>query len=382
MKALGENAYFGSLTVQDFRLADAYAEPEALYDPQAVDEIFKAVARAIPDSPMFVVLEVGGGDCRQAGRGKLGLHIIAHKDSFPAHIPRDSERCKKIYDPEGLYFYLHKAPEPWSLAAEIDYTASRALSPKGRPPKTRRHYLGPSRLAWADLNSTKEPNALPASPSAPDPIPVLDPAPRSARAFEGTAQARLGSALVRGFARGHAIHSRSVYELLRGLEAQNDDKTPERRPSRVSRPGGAPLDLVIVSAGTPQSSGFAGPANSVNVRKGRLGGKNRLKHGSKHLRIATAGRLIPVAKPPRRSPWSRFLRAIRDVFSLSNPSKDPIRSSRAPPRPVTRRAESRFNSLPARSAVDVRVWSRETVSVALRYRSEPSKAPMKEVFHA
>ncbi len=74
--------------------------------------------------------------------GRLHGHAIAHELDGRAGVRahRESERCKEIHDVRGLYRYLHKH-EPWTLEAETAYRAALALSPTGKLPRIRRHFL-------------------------------------------------------------------------------------------------------------------------------------------------------------------------------------------------------------------------------------------------
>ncbi len=163
MDALGSDAYLFSLTVADLdsSLSD---DPSGLYG-DTVTALLAAVA-AVFNGPVYAVAEVGKG--RPGRRGKLHVHCVAHRDDGPAHVRRDSQRCTAVYDPLGLYRYLAKPPEPYSLAAELDAAAARVLSPSGRLPNTRRHLLSPERLAWvASTYSPIEPNPPQTYPNNP-----------------------------------------------------------------------------------------------------------------------------------------------------------------------------------------------------------------------
>jgi hypothetical protein len=144
--ALGSGAYLFTLTPADLGLTEAHALPSALYCPQSMGHWRTAVASAFA-GPVFYALEVG------KGRGHLHVHVIAHRADGPQLIRRGSERCKPIYNPQCLLEYLHKPAEPWSLAAEADYRASKVLSPQGRAPQTRGKKMDSKRMAWAEANA-------------------------------------------------------------------------------------------------------------------------------------------------------------------------------------------------------------------------------------
>ncbi len=197
MSALGDSAYIFRLSPAELGLSLEREDPSSLYSPDAVEEIYRAVACAF-SGPLYAVVEVGGGDLQTPGRGRLHLHVIAHREDGPQTIRRDTERSKPVTDPLGLYRYLAKPPEPYSLDAELDLAAARALSPTGKAPRTRRHFLGPERIAWASLHCSKNQTVraplhcsknqtVSAPPSAPI-SPPLDQDP--ARATEETDQAR------------------------------------------------------------------------------------------------------------------------------------------------------------------------------------------------
>jgi hypothetical protein len=94
----------------------------------------------------------------------LHVHAIAHRDDGPAHVPRDSQRCTPVYDVFGLYRYLAKPPESYSLEATLDAASARVLSQSGRLPNTRRHLITPERLVWVPSTYWPKNQTPPASP--------------------------------------------------------------------------------------------------------------------------------------------------------------------------------------------------------------------------
>ncbi len=175
MVALSSNAYVFRLRLSDF--CDLSDHPSGLYLDH-LNNMFKALERTF-SGPIYAVAEVGQGDFKTSGRGRLHIHVIAHKDDGPQHIPRDTERCKRVYDAPGLYRYLAKEPEHWSLEAELDHAATCVLSSTGKPPRTRRHFLASHRLEQvahctndltlsdpSPLNEPERARALSTSPSS------------------------------------------------------------------------------------------------------------------------------------------------------------------------------------------------------------------------
>jgi hypothetical protein len=71
----------------------------------------------------------------------------------------------------GLYRYLAKAPEPYTLEAHLDHSAAEVISATGRPPRTRRHFLGPQRLAWAEANALYGLTVTPTTSTRGEPAP-------------------------------------------------------------------------------------------------------------------------------------------------------------------------------------------------------------------
>jgi hypothetical protein len=216
MDALSSAAYFFTLTVAelDSSLSD---DPAGLYDRAVMTALFAAVARTF-SGPVYAVAEVGKGSA--AGRrGRLHCHIVAHRDDGPAQLDRDTARCQPVYDVFGLYKYLAKCPEPRSLAAELDAAAGRVMSPSGRLPNTRRHFLSPARLAWSRSLIALEPNTLIAlEPNTPE---SLNPEPSEPRHAE-----RPGP------------DDRSLDISLEGPQttAQAPAATPQLRPATGTRP--------------------------------------------------------------------------------------------------------------------------------------------------
>lgn len=150
MSSLDRHAYLFTLTPADVGLPEHLEQPSNLYQHAALETIFGALERTF-SGPFYAVLEVGEGTASE--RGRLHIHAVAHRDDGPPDLRRDSERHKPVTDARGLYRYLAKAPERYSLEAHLDLSSARTLSSTGRPPRTRRHYLGPSRLAWAEANA-------------------------------------------------------------------------------------------------------------------------------------------------------------------------------------------------------------------------------------
>ncbi len=151
MDALGSAAYFFTLTPADLNenLSD---DPSGLYG-DTVSALLAAVARAF-HGPVYAVAEVGEGSA-PGRRGRLHCHVTAHRDDGPAHVRRDTARCKPVYGVLGLYRYLAKPPEPYNLAAELDASAARVMRPSGRLPNTRCHFLSAERLVWAAAQCPK-----------------------------------------------------------------------------------------------------------------------------------------------------------------------------------------------------------------------------------
>ncbi len=172
MDALGSAAYLFTLTTADLEpsLSD---DPSGLYG-DTVSALLAAVARAF-HGPVYAVAEVGKGSA-PGRRGRLHVHVVAHRDDGPAHVRRDTARCQPVYDVFGLYRYLAKTPEPYSLAAELDASAARVMRPSGRLPNTRRHFLSAERLVWAAAqcpkNQTPQPRPMPLEPNSPNTTPA------------------------------------------------------------------------------------------------------------------------------------------------------------------------------------------------------------------
>ncbi len=145
MDALGSAAYLFTLRPADLD-ASIPDDPGGLYDAVVMTKLFTAVKNAF-DGPVYGVVEVGKGSA-PGRRGRLHVHIVAHRDDGPQNIKRNTGRCTAVYDVLGLYRYLAKPPESYSLDAALDAAAARVLSPSGRLPNTRRHMVTSERLAW------------------------------------------------------------------------------------------------------------------------------------------------------------------------------------------------------------------------------------------
>ncbi len=165
--ALSGHAYLFTLTTADLEpsLSD---DPSGLYG-NTVSALLDRVARAF-HGPAYAVAEVGKGSA-PGRRGRLHCHVIAHRDDGPQHVPRGGERCKPVYDAPNLYRYLAKAPEPYTLEAHLDHSAAEVISATGKPPRTRRHFLGPPRLAWAEAQCTNGLTLNPAPSTRGEPAP-------------------------------------------------------------------------------------------------------------------------------------------------------------------------------------------------------------------
>ncbi len=161
MDALGSAAYFFTLTTADLDASIPDA-PSGLYDQAVMTKLFTAVKNAF-DGPVYAVVEVGKGSA-PGRRGRLHVHAIAHRDDGPQHITRDTARCTPVYDVLGLYRYLNKVPEQYSLDSALDAAAARVLSPSGRLPNTRRHLVTVERLAWVPSTYCPKDQTPPAGP--------------------------------------------------------------------------------------------------------------------------------------------------------------------------------------------------------------------------
>ncbi len=188
MDALGSNAHMFTLTPADLEpsLSD---DPSGLYG-DTVSALLDSVARAF-HGPAYAVAEVGKGSA-PGRRGRLHVHVVAHRDDGPAHIPRDTARCQPVYDIFGLYRYLAKTPEPYSLAAELDATAARVMRPSGRLPNTRRHLLSADRLEWSRRLMPIAPNSQNTTPADPQTATAATAATRATTSPKTTSRHRSG----------------------------------------------------------------------------------------------------------------------------------------------------------------------------------------------
>jgi hypothetical protein len=188
MDALGSNAHMFTLTPADLEpsLSD---DPSGLYG-DTVSALLAAVA-CVFHGPAYAVAEVGKGSA-PGRRGRLHVHVVAHRDDGPAHIPRDTARCQPVYDIFGLYRYLAKTPEPYNLAAELDASAARVMRPSGRLPNTRRHFLSAERLEWAAAQCPIEPNSQNTTPADPQTATAATAATRATTSPKTTSRHRSG----------------------------------------------------------------------------------------------------------------------------------------------------------------------------------------------
>ncbi len=145
VSALGGHAYLFTLRPADIGLSDRYSAPSTLYS-RALDDVFAALERTF-SGPFYAVCEIGDGSNHE--RGTLHIHVIGHRNDGPPNIPRGGERCKPIYNAFGAYRYLGKPAEQYSLEAHLDHAAARVVNPSGKSPRSRRHFLGTRRIAWA-----------------------------------------------------------------------------------------------------------------------------------------------------------------------------------------------------------------------------------------
>lgn len=130
------------LNAQDLDLPPELEHPHCIDEPMVLRLWLDRIKRKYQGS-LYYVFEVGRGDYRDAGRGRLHAHIVAHRDDHPEHIPRDTERCKAVYNLFGLLVY-HQKERPWSIEAESSYRAALALN--GRPLKVRNYLRSAKRV--------------------------------------------------------------------------------------------------------------------------------------------------------------------------------------------------------------------------------------------
>jgi hypothetical protein len=237
MDALGSAAYFFTLTPKDLGLSVS-DDASGLYN-DTVSTLLDAVARAF-NGPVFAVVEVGKGSAPGV-RGRLHVQLIAHRDDGPAHVPRDTKRCKPVYDIFGLYRYLHKPPEPGSLAAELDAAAARVLSSSGRLPNTRKHLLSAERLEWSRSLIDLEPNIATAPPETPKTEPAAtqpEPRPSDQPTAVLNPQSLPSKTLMSSERSGGDAPERSVGKTRRRPRPVPVHATPDRRqsPRRAPRP--------------------------------------------------------------------------------------------------------------------------------------------------
>lgn len=240
MNHLGASAALFTLRPGDLGLSSDLEQPSTLYHHADMQTIREAVASTFA-GPVYYAVEVGEGEATER-RGRLHVHIVAHRDDGPPHIRRNSERHKPVSDLRGLLEYLGKPPERYSPEAETDHKAAVILSDHRRAPQTRGFLRSASRTAWATAQHP-EPNALSATFSLTNlPIAIWEgayslPVPKHGAHGRGPDLApRLPStgAVVRG---------------LRGL--QRLDRRAPRRPANTTawKASGGPPALAPPSTG-------------------------------------------------------------------------------------------------------------------------------------
>ncbi len=221
MNALGSSARFWTMRPRHLDLPDDLEAPELLCDKAAAAELFAALSEHF-QGPLFGVLEVGEGSGER--RGRLHLHAIAAGHDGPDEVRGTPERCKVINDAVGLFTYLNKPAERWSIGAEGDYRAARVMASGQRLPNTRRYLYGPERWAWLEGNPIGTKRESVRSPSKRRLSPPLQ-----FDRWEGelTPPRATHGAHVRG--PDLAPRRPTVGEVVRGLRLQRLDRRAPRR---------------------------------------------------------------------------------------------------------------------------------------------------------
>lgn len=145
MSAFGDYAYVSRLNVSDLD-PNVSDDPSGLYDRRTLKRLADAAGELFR-GPFWLVFEAGRGDVYGPDGGKLHAHAAHHRHDGPAHIERDTLRCRWIYDPLNLWRY-HFKHDPPTRELLLEHAVAELLSPSGRLPNVRRPFWSRERLLW------------------------------------------------------------------------------------------------------------------------------------------------------------------------------------------------------------------------------------------
>ena len=136
-----------TLTAKDLELARDHALPSNLYDHAAVQVWRKAIAETF-NGCLFYALEVGSGDFKTPKRGYIHAHVLAASYDGLGERFRATEKCKPVYDIEGILRYLVKPSEAYSLEAVLEWQIARLRSKGNEAPRVRGWLTSKKRQLW------------------------------------------------------------------------------------------------------------------------------------------------------------------------------------------------------------------------------------------
>jgi hypothetical protein len=295
MTELGEHAYISRLKVSDLD-PSMNDHPSGRHDHATVAALSAAAARLF-NGPFWLVLEAGHGDVYAPDGGCLHAHVVHHRNDGPLQLPRDTERCKWVYDAPGAWRYLHKS-DPATLEALIDYTAACVLSPTGKPPRTRRMFRSSARSAWLESAELHERMSA-------DPLPPVLPCGRC------RSRCLCRSHCTTQYVSQHRTHPRGEQPAQRPT-APSQPVLPISEPSIPEHPRQRPSERVYTASQTPRPQPVGAP------------------HGSPHRRLR---KVTADAPPSRRQDELTAPPTPRRRLRLSDLFARPVADPRGHPRP-------------------------------------------------
>jgi hypothetical protein len=148
------NLHLHTLTAKDLEFSNELAKPSALYSHYDVRIWREAIAQTFHGC-VFYTLETGQGDFNAPKRGQVHAHVLAASTDGLGASFKNTEKCKVVKNLEGVFRYLHKPSEAYSLEAALDWQVARLKSKGNKAPRLRGWLTSEKRRCWNLANALR-----------------------------------------------------------------------------------------------------------------------------------------------------------------------------------------------------------------------------------
>ena len=139
-----------TLEASDLGISPKEATPSSLYNRESV-EVWRKQIKSAFKGAAFYALECGQGDFKAPKRGPVHVHVLAAQNDGLSALLTGTEKLKVVKDLKGIFTYLSKPSEPYSLESNLDWQAAKLLAKGQKAPRLRGWLTSKKRRAWNAL---------------------------------------------------------------------------------------------------------------------------------------------------------------------------------------------------------------------------------------